>query len=144
MIVLDAFAIIAAFKDEPARGEVEALLRATAPPAVSAISVAEVIDVLARLDLASAEEVEERITWLEAGGLRILAVDPAIARLAGRLRALHYHRDRSALSLADCVTVATAVTFGGALATADPALAAVARAEGVELVGLPDTACMRP
>jgi predicted nucleic acid-binding protein len=48
------------------------------------------------------------------------------------------------LSLADCFLLATASRLGAAVATSDPAVAATARAESLELVGLPDSAGRRP
>ena len=59
--------------------------------------------------------------------------------LASALRIDHYHRTRAAVSLADCVCIATAITLDTDLATTDPALAAVARAAGVEVIALPDS-----
>jgi predicted nucleic acid-binding protein len=56
---------------------------------------------------------------------------------AGRLRAKHYHRERMAVSLADCMAAATALSMGRALATSDPALATLVRAEGGDIHGLP-------
>ncbi len=50
--------------------------------------------------------------------------------LAGRLRARHYERNTTAVSLADCIAAATALTRAHPLATADPALATVIRQEG--------------
>ncbi|MGC1289494.1 MAG: hypothetical protein WA895_41775, partial [Streptosporangiaceae bacterium] len=56
-------------------------------------------------------------------------------RLTGtpRIRARRYHRDRAAISLADCVAASTALAARQPLATADPALAAALRAEGGDL-----------
>lgn len=73
-----------------------------------------------------------------------MAVVAEAGRRAGQLRAAHYHRTTSPLSLADCVALAVADDRGEALATADPSLAAMARAEGVEVIGLPDAQGRRP
>ena len=64
--------------------------------------------------------------------------------LATSLRADHYHRTRAAVSLADCICVATAISLDTDLATTDSALAAVARAAGVEVIALPDSAGVIP
>jgi predicted nucleic acid-binding protein len=58
---------------------------------------------------------------------------------AGRLRARHYHRNAMAVSLADCIAAATALSLDRPLATADPALAALVRAEGGQVRGLVDS-----
>ncbi len=44
-----------------------------------------------------------------------------------------------AVSLADCIAAATAVDLDEPLATSDPALAAVTRAEGGRIHGLADS-----
>ena len=51
---------------------------------------------------------------------------------------------RARLSLADCFLLATASRLGASVATADPAVAAAARDESLELVPLPDRSGRRP
>lgn len=137
MTVLDAYAIVALLRDEPAAAAVEALLvDPHAEPKISAINVAEVMDVLVRIHGRSATEVAERLDWLAAGGLVTVAVDDDIGRRAGVLHAGHYHRTRSPLSIADCVALATAVARDDTLATADAPLLEAARAEGCAIMPL--------
>jgi predicted nucleic acid-binding protein len=138
--VLDAHAIVAAFLGEPAAGEVTELLRgADGTPLLSAANVAEVVDVLARLRSIPLEVIDERLGWLVVGGLEIVAVDHAIGTLAGSLRARHYHARTRPLSLADCLALATAISRGAALATADGALLDTAEDEGCAVHPLPDS-----
>jgi predicted nucleic acid-binding protein len=58
---------------------------------------------------------------------------------AGLLRAGHYHRKNRAVSLADCVAAETARPAGSLLATADPHLLDMCRAEGIAVIPLRDT-----
>ncbi len=140
MSVLDAHAIVAAFLGEPAAGEVTELLRgADGIPLVSAANVAEVVDILARLRSVPLEVIDERLGWLVLGGLEIVAVDHAIGALAGSLRARHYHARTRPLSLADCLALATAISRGEALATADGSLIDTAADEGSAVIPLPDS-----
>lgn len=137
MTVLDAYAVVALLRDEPAAAAVEALLTdPLAEPTISAINVAEVLDVLVRVHGRTATEVAERLDWLAAGGLVTVDVDDEIGRRAGALHAGHYHRTRSPLSLADCVALATALARDDALATADAPLMEAARAKGCPIKAL--------
>jgi predicted nucleic acid-binding protein len=143
--VLDSQAIVAFLVGEPAAEPAAALLREREPgPCVSAANWSEVLDVLVRVKGRGLDEVTERLDWLLAGGLRVVAVDEAIGRESGRLRAEHYHRDQRPLSLADCIALATARRLGEPLATSDPALAAAAIAVRVSLISLPDSSGQRP
>jgi PIN domain nuclease of toxin-antitoxin system len=145
LTVLDAQAIVAALLGEPATAEVEAILRDVSdPPRISAVNVAEVIDVLVRRHGAAPDDVLQRLEWLQVGGLATVAADEAIGLLAGRLRARHYRSSDRAVSLADCVALATALHLGDRLATADPALADLAAEEGCRIVALPDSRGRRP
>lgn len=145
MTVLDAFALIAFFAGEPAASDVETLLRSAEDRSrLSAVNMIETIDVLVRMRKHSLEDVHQRLDWLRAEGLSLELLDPEAAAVAGTLRAAHYGRRACEVSLADCAALATALAFGEALATADPALAAVARTEGVEVVALPDSQGRRP
>lgn len=145
MSVLDAQAIVALLIGEPAAGPVAAMLRDPQDRSVlSAVNLGEVIDVLVRLRGRALPEVTERLEWLAAGGLEVVGVDESVGRLAGRLRADHYDRRQRPISLADCVALATARTLEQPLATSDPALVAVARSEGGEVIGLPDSAGRLP
>ena len=65
MTVLDASAIIAALLDEPARDEVEELLRAGATaPRVSAVNLGEIVDQMVRVRGRKFEDVLDRLMWL--------------------------------------------------------------------------------
>jgi predicted nucleic acid-binding protein len=63
---------------------------------------------------------------------------------AGRIRARRYHRQRAAVSLADCVAAAAALATDSPLATSDPALVEVLRSEGGKVHPLPDSKGRRP
>ena len=145
MKVLDAAAVIAFMRDEPAADHVATMLEDRSDRTViSAVNLGEVVDKLARLGGRSPASVLDRLLWLRAGGLDVLFVDDAIGEAAGQLRARHYARETSALSMADCIALATARREAASLATLDAALARAARAEGVEVIGLPDSTGNRP
>lgn len=145
MTVLDAQAIVALLTGERAAQEVAGILRdPERSPSISAINLAEVVDVLVRIKGHSGDEVGEKLEWLAAGGLETIAVDEALGLAAGRLHAKHYDRSRRPLSMADCVALALALDRGEPLATADPALAATAVEEGAEIVGIPNSSGKRP
>lgn len=134
-----------AFVGEPASAEVEVLRRdADDPPSISAINRAEIIDVTTRGFGVPVEAVEQRIDWLIAGGLNVVAVDTAIGRTAGSLRVRFYVRTSPAVSMADCICLATAIEGAHRLATADPASAATARELGLDVIALPDSGGVRP
>ena len=139
--VLDAYALIAALVGERARVEVEPLLPTGV---VCAPNLAEVLDVCVRVHGNAERIVRERVGWLITGGLEVAVLGAAVALDAGGLRARHYRRRHCEISQGDCYALALAKTRTLALATADPDLAAVARAERVELVGLPDSRRKRP
>jgi predicted nucleic acid-binding protein len=143
--VLDAQAIVALLIGEPAASPVAALLRDPGAPAkVNAVTIAEVVDVLVRLRGRAYPDVAEKLDWLEAGGLEVVAVEGLVGRTAGRLRADHYDRRQRSVSLPDCLALATARAHDEPLATSDPALVEVARREGAQIIGLPDSAGRLP
>lgn len=76
--------------------------------------------------------------------MAVVDLDERLCLLAGRLRAGHHRRRSSEVSMADCLVLATAIVQDDRLATADPALAAMARTEGVDVVDLPDSSGRRP
>lgn len=143
MTVLDASALIAFLRGEPAEDEVERLLLSGAQR-ISATNLTEVIDQLVRVWGHSFDEVIERLYWLAADGLEVVDVDIERGALAGYLRARCYNRRDHAISLADCHALATALALDDSIATADPAVAAVAREEHVAVVALPDSTGRRP
>jgi predicted nucleic acid-binding protein len=139
VVVLDAQALVAFLIGEPAAEEVAGILgQRDEPVTISSVGMAEVIDVLVRIKERHHDEVIEKLDWLRAGGLLVDPVDEAIGREAGRLHATHYARRDRPISMADCVTLATALALGASLATSDPPLTAVARLEGCRTMTLPD------
>lgn len=140
-VVLDAYAVVAALVGERARADVEPLM---AGGLLSALNAAEVMDVCVRVHANDERTVRERLGWLESGGLDIVSLDAELALAAGALRARHYRRGHVEISLGDGVALALAKRRKARLATADPDLAVVARAEGVEVLGLPDSRGRRP
>lgn len=145
LTLLDAQAVVAALTGEPAAAEVEPLLRDTVDrPRISAVNLAEVLDVLVRLQAWAVDDVTEKIDWLQAGGLEVVAADPDIGLQAGKLHARLYDWSKCPLSMADCLALATAQALDQSLATSDPALAMAARGEGVRIAPLPDRRGVRP
>lgn len=136
MTVLDAYAVIAYLQDEPAADAIEPVV--TRPSVISALNVAEVVDRLVRLYGWAAEDVRSAFAVMERAGLRIVPLTDELAIRAGWLRARRYDAT-SEVSMADCVAAATALSEKLPLATADPALVAVVRAEGGEVHPLPDS-----
>ncbi len=142
MSVLDAYAVLAYLRREPAGAEVATLLRAH--PVISAVNAAEVLDQLVRVFGRDADEVHADIALLAHAGLDVRPATLESGMLAGRLRARHHHRQRLPVSLADCFGAATALLERRPLATADPDLATLVRAEGGEVHPLPDSSGRLP
>jgi PIN domain nuclease of toxin-antitoxin system len=143
--LLDAFALVALLRDEPAADEVEALIR-RGGTAMSAINLAEALDVLQRIAGISRERLDELTVPLVDDAITVVPVDEGIGREAADVRTRRYHRSRSPLSLADCALLATARGADPAVpvVTADPPLAAAARDEGLEVTALPNSGGRRP
>ena len=140
MTVLDASALIAFLRDEPGAVAVEERLRESGDDScISSVNLVEVVDRLIRVYGHPEDEVARTMDWLMAGGLLFMPTDGDMGRLAGELRARHYRRRDSELSHMDCMALSTAISLGRALATSDPALAAAARMEGVDVLALPNS-----
>jgi predicted nucleic acid-binding protein len=142
MVVLDAYALVALLAEEPAAAEVEALIRER-PTAIPAVNLAESLDVSERGLGAPRGRVRGAVEPLLAGELGVLDCTVRDAWRAASLRAQYYDRRERPLSLADCFLLAAAGDEDE-VATADPAVAEVARAEGIGLVALPDGSGIRP
>jgi PIN domain nuclease of toxin-antitoxin system len=132
-VLLDAFALIAYFRDEPAASQVQRLLW-EAQPAIAATQITEVIDRLIRVYATDSEEAEVAFSGL---GLELIALAPEVAIAAGLLRAKHYGPTGRTLSLADAICAATALNLHASVATADPVLITVVTAEGGSVIELP-------
>jgi len=130
--VLDAFAVIAYLRAEPAAGEVRRLLKTDAQ--LTSVGVAEVLDHLVRVF--GADEEEAALDLAQLGLLEGTVVDSTVGAAAGRLRARRYHRARCAVSMADCIAAQAARSKGEPLATSDPHLLDLCHAEGIPTVVL--------
>lgn len=142
-VLLDAFALIALLRDEPAADEVEAILR-RGEAAMSAVNLAEALDVLQRVDGVDRARLDALTGPLIRESLALLAVEERTARDGADIRARRYHRTRAPLSLADCLLLAAARGAQAVVATADRPLASAARAEEIEVAALPDSRGRRP
>jgi PIN domain nuclease of toxin-antitoxin system len=142
LTVLDAYAVIAYLRDEHCADEVADLLRA--PTVLTAANAAEVLDQLVRAHQRDPDDVHADLALLAGAGMQITPWTADHGLLASRLRARHYHRQRCQVSLADCAAAAAALSEQRALATSDPALAAVVRAEGGTVHPLSDSRGSKP
>ena len=136
MIVLDAFAVVALLRDEPAAPEVRTLLE-RGDAVLTSLGLAKVIDHLVRVVGTSDEDAALDVAQL--GLSDALPVDADLALRAALLRARHYHRTNRAVSLADCVAAEAARMLGTGLATADPHLLDLCREDGITSIPLPDS-----
>lgn len=142
MILLDAYGLVALIAEEPAAAEVARLLQ-TNDVGMTSVNLGEAIDVTQRVFRLDPVEVREAVEPLFQGRLRLAAQRDEDAWRAAELRLRYYDRKDRALSLPDCFLIAAAGQ-GDGIATADPAVAEVARAESIRLISLPDTEGRRP
>jgi predicted nucleic acid-binding protein len=135
LTLLDANALIAVIRGEPAMEPVLAILR-RGSVAMTAANIAEVYDRAARRTGLSHERVTEVIEPLFEGPITPIAVGVDLARRAGAIRSRHYRRKRRSLALADCVLLA-ACGSNDEIATSDSDVIAVAAELGIETIELP-------
>src|ERR1700680_1356480 len=102
---------------------------------MTAVNLAEALDVLQRVQGISFERLQTLTTPLVGERIRLLPIDEPIARRAADIRARHYHRTSAPLSRADC-TLLAATGESDRLATADGPLISVAEAEKVQVRAL--------
>ena len=133
MTILDAYAVIAYLKAEPAAPEVRPLLD-SGDARLTAVGVAEVLDHLVRL--AGAHEEDAALDLAQLGLLDGVIVDSDLGLAAGLLRARRYHRSRCAVSMADCIAAEAARQATTGLATSDPHLLDLCRVEGISAIVL--------
>jgi PIN domain nuclease of toxin-antitoxin system len=135
--VLDAYALLAYLRNESVAPLVGEIL--VGPTAVSAANLAEVVDILVRLHGQEEDDVNADIALLVFAGMDVAPVSDDHGVLAGLLRARHYDRHGVVITLADCMAAATALLGDVELASSDPALIALMRAEGGLVYPLPDS-----
>jgi predicted nucleic acid-binding protein len=142
LILLDANALISLLRSQPAEAEVSALLR-QGDCAVPAACLSEVVDRLIRMYRVDPAAVSERLGALIDEAIPVVPANQGVAWRAGELHAAHYHRTNAALSLADCLLLASAEP-GDEIATSDAAVIATARKLGIEVISLRDSGGRRP
>jgi predicted nucleic acid-binding protein len=142
LTLLDANALLSLLLGQPAEKQVSSLLR-RGNCAIPAACLAEVVDALVRTHGIEPISVSERLGALIDEVLAVLPMDQRTAWRAGELRAIHYHRVDSALSLADCLLLAVAGR-DDEIATSDRAVAATAHRLGLGLIPLLDSNGERP
>jgi PIN domain nuclease of toxin-antitoxin system len=125
---LDAYAVIAYLRAEPAAGEVRPLLDSGCA-SLTAVGVAEVLDHLVRV--VGADEEEAALDLAPLGLLDGIVVGSELGFAAGRLRARRYHGKQCAVSVADCTAAEAARQTATALATSDPHLLDLCDLEGI-------------
>jgi predicted nucleic acid-binding protein len=133
LTILDAYAVIAYLKAEPAAPEVRPLLD-RGEASLTAVGIAEVLDHLVRV--AGADEEDAALDLAQLGLLDGVVVDSGLGLAAGRLRARRYHRSRCAVSMADCIAAEAARQEATGLATSDPHLLDLCRSEGISAIVL--------
>lgn len=142
MTLLDAYALIALLAEEEAAANVERLLREQTCR-LSVIQLAETVDISQRRHRVPAAEVRSALEPLFYEVIELVQPREEHAWRAAELRSHYYNAKTCNLSLADCFLLAQ-VESGEAIATADSAIAAVARAEEITVTGLPDSRGVTP
>jgi PIN domain nuclease of toxin-antitoxin system len=137
VLLLDAAALIALIRGEPASGRVDDLI-AEGGCGITLVNLAESVDRLARRHGLAATRTRPAIEALLGGVLAPVAVQVTHSWRAAELRIAHYHRRECAISLADCVLLAAARP-ADRIATSDRAVIGVARREGIAVEPLPDS-----
>ena len=114
-VILDTWAILAYFQDEPAAAQVEELITSAqaneSPLLISVVNAGEVWYILARE--VSVEDADKSILELNRLGIRFVGVDWNLAHAAAVFKASY------PMSYADCFAAALAKVKSAPLATGD-------------------------
>jgi PIN domain nuclease of toxin-antitoxin system len=133
--LVDAYALVAFLIGGPAAAQVRAILR-EGDAAIATVNLAEALDVSQRVRGLPISRALELLDPLFDGLVTVRLLDLPVACRAADLRARHYHRATRPISLADAVLLASAGS-ADRIATADPDVLAVARAEHLGSFALP-------
>ena len=136
MTLLDAYALIAFLVGGPAAEQVRTILR-EGNTAVATANMVEALDVSQRVYGLPIRRAVEILDPLFGGPLAAVSLETNTAERAAEIRAAHYHRSTRPISLADAVLLASAKP-GDIIATSDPDVLAVAAAERVRSIPLPE------
>lgn len=142
MILLDANALLSLVLGQSAEREVDELLR-TRECAIPAACLAEVVDMLVRKHGVEREKARQTLGPLLDEAVAVAPADRDVGWRAGEIRAEHYGRSDRALSMCDCLLLATAAR-SDEIATSDAAVVAAAHDLGLGVVPLPDSRGRRP
>ena len=142
-VVLDAGPVVDLLLDEPSASEIASALRDAESLSISVVNVAEIMDVMRRVHRAPLDALSIAIDRFLSEVAQPVAATREQAARAADLRARYYHRRDRDVSLADCFAVATARP-GDTIATSDRAVLEVARAEGLDVLALPNARGRRP
>jgi uncharacterized protein with PIN domain len=142
-VVLDAGPVVSLLLDDPAAGNVARDLRGVGPLRISVVNVGEITDVLRRVHRVSTEDAATAVDRFLAELAQPVTATREHAVRAADVRARYYNRRDRDVSLADCFVIATARP-GDSVATSDRAVALVARAEGLDVLALPNSRGRRP
>ena len=137
MVVLDAAALIAVMKDEPAADAVGDVLRERT--AMSAVNYCEVVDHLLRIVGVERDWIDMHLAPVIHTSLDIVAVNADIADHAAAVRARFYDAKECAMSLADSLAIATARVLDAPLVTSDPSIARILKHLEHEVIPVPNS-----
>lgn len=141
-VVLDTGPIVSVLLGDAAAADVIATLDGRECE-VSVVNVAEVLDVMVRVHRVSQRAAADAVNRYLDEAARPVPASRELAEHAAELRARHYHRRDRDVSLADCFALATALPDRD-VATSDSAVARIARAEGLDVIALPNPRGRRP
>ena len=141
-VVVDTGPIVSVLLGDAAAGEVSSALNGR-DCGVTVVNVAEVLDVLIRVHRTTVEDASEAVDRFLADVAGPIPATRPLAEHAALIRARHYHRRDRDVSLADCFALAAAMP-DAVVATSDTAIARVARAEGLDVIALPNPRGRRP
>lgn len=141
-VVVDTGPIVSVLLGDAAAAEVSSALDGR-DCGVSVVNVAEVLDVLIRVHRTPVDDASEALDRFLADVVRPIPATRALSEHVALIRSRHYHRRDRDVSLADCFAIAAAVPDAD-IATSDTAIAHVARAEGIEVIALPNPRGRRP
>jgi uncharacterized protein with PIN domain len=142
-VTLDAGPVVSLLVGDAVADEVASALGPAEALRISVVNAAEVLDVIRRVHGVSRDDALEVVDRFLDEVARPVPATREQALRAADIRARHYHRRDRDVSLADCFAIAAAEP-GDTVATSDRGVAEVARAEGLDVLALPNARGQKP